>query len=196
MPANPGHGNVTVDGYLQPDFAHLPMFTWPFYLMTVITLLAPLAPAVLHLRKHPIKLVRYLTVSVAIHLSLICCQFWDILITAVTGKNSFPATGDHACDTQLGTRDNATDFRRFNIINALGVSALFTAAIISASTGFLPICLAMGVGIAVNTLGWKHALVRVTLVLPFTVIILLIALSFYATVGLCGASILATAPGF
>ena len=182
---------IPIWGLLSMDNTYLPVFTWPLAIMTIFTLLAPLAPVAYHLWHSPVKFVRYVVASVAVHLSLVIGQSWDTLVVAATGKNFFSATGDRTDNGQIGGSGRTIGNRRLSVIRVLGAFILLTAAILSANIGILPICFATGVGIAIDKLGWEHALVRVAILLPITVVILLIILGCSKAVGLSGLSILA-----
>lgn len=183
-------------GILKVNTNLLPVLTWPFLIMTIVTLLTPLAPAACHLWRNPAKLIRYVVASVAVHLSLVFDQVWDICVVAATGKNFFSATGDLTGYRRTEASARAAGLCRLNIIDVLGTLFLFSVAVVSASVGLLPICLATGVGLAAKKFGWEHMLVKAAVLLPVTVVFLLIVFACDAAVGLSGLSVLAAPSGF
>ncbi|HKQ09114.1 MAG TPA: glycosyltransferase [Blastocatellia bacterium] len=187
---------MSVWGLLRIDTDQVPILTWPFIVMTVIALFGPLAPAACHLWKRPAELARYIATSIAIHLSLILSQFWEMLLLATTGRNAFPVTGDRAASQPSREERRAADRFRQNAPGLLGLAILFMAAIVSANVGVLPVCFALAAGVAINQWGWEHSLARITVLLPLTIIILLIIFATDTAIAASGSSIIAALSGF
>lgn len=153
----------------------------PFYSMTVAGIFLPSLPAVLHLWKEPKRLVRYMACCAAVYLSLVFRQAWDMLVVMVSGRNFFPVTGAKSKGTAIrGLRQLNRDTLLFTI-DVIALTALIIVGLLS--NGFVliaPCCVAVGLGLVVDCVGWDHPLVRKTLFLPFAVTIVSSGAGFIA----------------
>jgi hypothetical protein len=166
-------------------------FNVVIYVMTIITLLAPLIPAVIHLRNAPAKLCRYIAASIAVHLSLVVRQACETCKFVLFRESSFPVTGDRSMCSDMAFVGSSGDVKKALGMDLIGMCGSFALIVASGSirTALLPVFLALIACVATKWLDWNHVVSRMLVVLPVLAITFLIILHCLALVGLCGSLI-------
>jgi cellulose synthase/poly-beta-1,6-N-acetylglucosamine synthase-like glycosyltransferase len=153
--------------------------SFSFYSMTLLAIFLPSLPAVVHLRKDPRRLGRYILCCVAVSLSSVFRQAWDALVVTVSGRNFFPVTGAGRCGSRT-----MQDQRRAAVLIGVDTFALVALTALGFATrgigAVAPFCVAIGTGLAADSLGWEHWFVRKLLSLPLAAVLAASALGFIA----------------
>jgi membrane glycosyltransferase len=141
--------------------------------MAVVSVVAPLVPAIVHFWTRPKSLARYICRSATLQLSLIPEMAWDALVVAVTGRNFFVATGDSARNAKKLSARSMCNWR-VPTVRLVGVCVFAAALVSSGSLALVPIVAASCCALASEgRLMWDAITVLVMTFVTFVVILLL-----------------------
>ena len=177
------------------------LFTVDFYLITVITILAPVLCFILDLWKQPLRLFRFLCHSTSLYAALSPLSALCVLGYCATGKARFLVTGDAGPQRHLPSekRLKSSDFaarakkflsethpdhwlvRGFEVFVGL---AFLILALNSFQIGFFGLALAFMILPFMHSWGWLTGHRRLILLLPFLCILISMALGGAGVLGL------------
>ncbi|MCB0643078.1 MAG: glycosyltransferase [Phaeodactylibacter sp.] len=197
-----GGGEVVLPTYtLAAGFQTI--YSWDFYLITLMTFFAPVLCFIVALAAKPLKLFRFLTHSTALYAALSPLSSIGVITYMISGKAIFLVTGDtkqakastaaaSSGKAVTNWRDQVRQFlhkshpdhrvvQGFEIATAVifGIMCLITFQI-----SFLGLCLAFLLLPLMHHAGWQHPLVRFAVYVPFALILLGVGLSFLSMAGM------------
>ncbi|QFT76858.1 glycosyltransferase [Erythrobacter sp. THAF29] len=177
---------------LPPELTKI--FTPDFFAITVLTLFAPILCFILEHWRRPLRLWKFLSRSTALYAALSPLSAICVAGYALTGKARFLVTGDtngHAnADGKSGsavgrylseTHPDSMTTWSFEII----AGALFlAAAFVSFQPAFAGLALAFLMQPYLHGLGWSQRLLRIGVMIPFTLIVASVLLGSASLLGL------------
>lgn len=185
---------------LDTDFQVI--YSWDFYLITMMTFFAPVLSFIVALAFQPLKLIRFLSHSTAMYAALTPLSSMGVLAYFVSGKAFFLVTGDQNQTAHTdkpkssawlgGIRQSWTQFlakshpdtrivQSFEILTGLGFGI---AALIMFQISFLGLCLAFLLLPLMHHLKWENRFVRKIVYLPFLLIMMGVLLSGFSVFGM------------
>jgi hypothetical protein len=177
------------------------IYTWDFFLITMLTFFAPVLCFIIGFIKKPLELVRFISHSTAMYAALGPLSSIGVLSYIFSGKAIFLVTGDkeqqaEASETKLSffekVKEKWTLFIHRSHPDTLpvqfievAVGLIFAAAcFLMFQISFLGLCLAFMFMPVLHRLGWDHKWVRVLAHIPFIFIMIGIFLAGANLVGL------------
>ena len=162
------------------------IYTYDFFLITVLTILAPVLCFIVELWRQPARLFRFLCHSTALYAALSPLSFLGVFGYMVTRKARFLVTGDRG-NTQISeeeltrgekwekffaeTHPDHIAVRGFEI--CVG-GVFFVVAAIGFQIGFLGLALAFICLPLMHKAGWRNGVSRLLVWIPFSMILLAI----------------------
>ena len=136
------------------------LWTWDFYLLTIISILSPLVYQLPRFLKHPVRILRYVFQSTTVYLAIVPSLVGAVISYILQRKVSFKATGDRI--TKSRSRCIASIVMGGIIGISLTLIGLFikNVALLTVSASFLlfPILLKCS---------WGNKLIRISTFIPF-----------------------------
>ncbi len=176
------------------------IFTLDFFLITLMTFLAPVLCFVISLSNRPLRLWQFLSHSTAVYAALSPLSTLGTLSYMATQKAQFLVTGDTRQSEQTVTQvSGISSFGRgFSKFFNGSHPDLFAVQAFEIATGmffallcltlfqisFFGLCLAFMLLPIMHHIRWDHPVLRVLVHIPFLIIILGIGLSSLAAIGL------------
>jgi hypothetical protein len=176
-------GAVTTAVIVIPD-AMNHLFTWDFFLVTVVCLVGPVLCFIVELWRRPLLLARFLANSTALYASLSPLSALCVLGFAVTGKARFLVTGDRGRREAVqasGPSSVIQSVKKFfgethpdsTAVQAYEIACAVTFAI-AALAGFQVALLGLSVGFFLlplfHNLGWHPGVLRKVAKIPLLLI--------------------------
>ena len=178
------------------------IYSFDFFLITIMTFFAPVLCFIIGLIKTPLKLMRFISHSTAVYAALGPLSSLGVLTYLFTGKAVFLVTGDKeqgeatSSDKGLNVRTRIhRNWRRFvekshpdsRAVQAIevGIGLIFIIACVKMfQISFLGLCLAFILMPVLHRIGWESKLTRAIAHLPFFFIILGVGLATVSLLGL------------
>ncbi|MBP6011074.1 MAG: glycosyltransferase [Alphaproteobacteria bacterium] len=175
-----GIANILLPVMLIPE-AMNQLFTWDFYLVTVLCLVGPVLCFIADMWRTPIALVRFLAHSTALYASLSPLSAISVIGYAVTGKARFLVTGDKTRGQVAAPASGSARVMRFldethpDSIGVRGFEIASAAIFFVAAALSLQIALAgLAIGFFMLPLmhakGWNYGRLRTIAWLPFLMV--------------------------
>ena len=178
-------GEEVVLPILTLDSGFNQIFTLDFFLITLLTFLAPVMCFILGLAHRPVKLFRFLSHSTALYAALGPLSSMGVLSFAITRKAIFLVTGDKQQGGRGGQRQGLQPRRFWSELLGKshpdhwaiqGVEVLFGlgfawVCLRMMQVSFLGLCLAFVLLPLMHHLRWEHRLVRGLVYVPFALIL-------------------------
>lgn len=157
------------------------VFTWDFYAITLVTILAPMLCFIVELWRTPLRLFRFLAHSGALYAALSPLTFINVLGFAFTRSARFLVTGD-ANNGRLAVAPDRSVSRRFarfwaethpdsHIVRGFE-AAIAIAILVAAVVGFQISLVGIALGFLLLTrmhqVGWREKGTRYAVYIPFT----------------------------
>lgn len=175
------------------------MFTWDFYAITVVTILAPVLCFLIEMWRTPLRLFRFLCHSTALYAALSPLSSLCVLGYLATGKARFLVTGERAgapVAAQSGARprglaaaykflcETHPDHRGVWGWEVLWALVFAAAAVAGFHLSFLGISLAFLTLPVMHFSGWESAFARTMVWLPFSLVLGGLALGGLGVLGM------------
>ena len=185
---------------LDPGFQV--MYSWDFYLITLMTFFAPVLSFIVAMANRPLKLFKFLSHSTVLYAALTPLSSIGVLTYFISGKAIFLVTGDSKQTERRdkkaiqGWRPQMRDgWQQFigkshpdtRIVQALEIATglLFgIAAVIMFQISFLGLCIAFLMLPALHHVNWDNRFVKKLVYLPFLLILLGVVLSGFSVFGM------------
>lgn len=187
---------IALDGGFQV------IYSWDFYLITILTFFAPVLSFVVALASQPLKLFRFLSHSTAMYAALTPLSSMGVLAYMISGKAFFLVTGDQNQAEHLGQKPSKSFLKNigagwqqflskshpdtrlvqgFEILTGLifGIASLMMFQI-----SFMGLCLAFLLLPIMHHLKWENRFVRSLVYVPFALIMLGVLLSGFSVFGM------------
>jgi cellulose synthase/poly-beta-1,6-N-acetylglucosamine synthase-like glycosyltransferase/uncharacterized membrane protein (UPF0136 family) len=187
---------IALDGGFQV------IYSWDFYLITILTFFAPVLSFVVALASQPLKLFRFLSHSTAMYAALTPLSSMGVLAYMISGKAFFLVTGDQDQAEHLGQKPSKSFLKNigagwqqflskshpdtrlvqgFEILTGLifGIASLMMFQI-----SFMGLCLAFLLLPIMHHLKWENRFVRSLVYVPFALIMLGVLLSGFSVFGM------------
>lgn len=187
---------IALDGGFQV------IYSWDFYLITILTFFAPVLSFVVALASQPLKLFRFLSHSTAMYAALTPLSSMGVLAYMISGKAFFLVTGDQNQAEHLGQKPSKSFLKNigagwqqflskshpdtrlvqgFEILTGLifGIASLMMFQI-----SFMGLCLAFLLLPIMHHLKWENRFVRSLVYVPFVLIMLGVLLSGFSVFGM------------
>lgn len=175
------------------------LFTFDFYLVTVVTILSPILCFILELWRTPWRLLRFLYHSTALYASLSPLSTICVFGYLVTGKARFLVTGDKNDSTQRATQGRSVfglqKIRAFfsethpdswgvRLFETTAAVIFFCAALASFQVALIGLAIGFMLLPIMHTVGWNNSFARVMVWVPFSFILIGILLGGMGILGL------------
>jgi hypothetical protein len=211
MPALFGHtremtwvigGNNWVIPVTELDKGFTLIYSWDFFLITILTFFSPVLCFIIAMRKTPFKLFRFLSFSTALYAALSILSSIGVIAYLISGKAVFLVTGDkkQQAEKYNGIRRNffaSIKDKYRQLINkshpdsymvqflevTLGIIFLI-AGIKTMQISFFGLCFAFMLLPALHYYGWDKRLSRVLVHIPFFLILLGVLISSLSIFGM------------
>jgi len=160
------------------------VFSWDFYAITLVTILAPMLCFIVELWRTPLRLFRFLAHSGALYAALSPLTFINVLGFAFTRTARFLVTGD-ANNGQLAAASDQTIRARVArfwsethpdspVVRGFEFAVAF-AILLAAVVGFQISLVGIGLGFLLLTrmhrIGWKQNTTRYAVYIPFSLML-------------------------
>lgn len=195
-------GNEMVLPVTELDKGFSLIYTPDFYIITLLTFIAPVLCFMLALRRTPGKLFRFLSYSTALYAALSILSAIGVVAYMISGKAIFLVTGDKnqsgvpviskrksipgrikALYQQFITKSHP-DSKIVQFLE-IAIAIIFLAAGLKMmQVSFLGLCFAFALLPVLHYLGWEKRLVRVMIYLPFLLILLGVLISGLSMFGM------------
>ena len=178
------------------------IYSWDFFLITILTFFSPVLCFIIAMRKTPFKLIRFLSFSTALYAALSILSSIGVIAYIISGKAIFLVTGDKK---QKAENINAKKKKFFSTIKdkyrqlinkshpdsymvqfleiALGLIFL-VAGIKTMQIAFFGLCFAFLLLPVLHYYGWEKRISRVLVHIPFFLIILGVFISGLSIFGM------------
>lgn len=192
-------GSEVVVPVMALDAGFNAIYSGDFFLITLMTFLAPVLCFVLAMWRTPIRLFRFLCHSTALYAALGPLSAFGVASYLVTGKATFLVTGDTSGDPIDRVRDRGRDLlKRIKAVFdrshpdhwvvqtfevACGVAFAYTCLQLF-QISFLGMSLAFAFMPVMHRLPWKHGLVRRFSYVPLLLVLAGLMLGGFALLGL------------
>lgn len=173
-----------------PD-VYTKLYSWDFFTITVLTILAPILCFILELYRYPLRLFRFLCHSTAMYAALSPMTTIAVFGYAVTRKARFLVTGDESGENDLKAGKSSTtvgsainqfltethpDHRVMRYLEFTAGLVFLIAAIVTFQVAFIGLAIGFMMMPFMHTAGWDNPLSRLLVWLPFSFIMLGISL--------------------
>lgn len=178
------------------------IYSWDFFLITILTFFSPVLCFIIAMRKTPLKLIRFLSFSTALYAALSILSSIGVIAYILSGKAIFLVTGDkkQQAEKYYGLRKNffaSIKDKYRQLINkshpdsyivqtlevALGIIFLI-AGIKTMQISFFGLCFAFMLLPVLHHYGWDKWVSRVLVHLPFLLILLGVLISGLSIFGM------------
>lgn len=186
---------------LDPGFQVI--YSWDFYLITLMTFFAPVLSFIVAMANRPWKLFKFLSHSTVLYAALTPLSSIGVLTYFISGKAIFLVTGDSkqtehkegqvaAKSWKDRLRQNWLEFsgkshpdtRTVQILE-IATGLLFgVAAIVMFQISFMGLCLAFLMLPMLHHVSWENRIVKKLVYLPFALILLGVTLSGFSVFGM------------
>lgn len=162
----------SVIGYLTQIRYHI-FWSWDFYFVMMLTILAPMLPILIDHRKNLRKVVNYISTSTFVYFGSMVAEAASLFAFLLTGKAFFRNTHDVASEKKMGLKEFLQKYHPNHPlvwVIELSLGLLFLG--ISWQTRnlwFLAPGSALLLSPLVHVLGWRTQLVRALTAVPFLV---------------------------
>jgi len=211
MPALFGHtremtwvfsGNEWVIPVTELDKGFSLIYSWDFFLITILTFFSPVLCFIIAMRKTPLKLIRFLSFSTALYAALSILSSIGVIAYLLSGKAIFLVTGDKKQQAehynaqrknflasikdkyrQLINKSHPDSYIVQTLEVALGVIFLI-AGIKTMQISFFGLCFAFMLLPVLHHYGWDKRISRVLVHIPFLLILLGVLISGLSIFGM------------
>ena len=177
------------------------IYSWDFFLITLLTFFAPVLCFVIALIKTPFKLIRFISHSTSIYAALGPLSSIGVISYMISGKATFLVTGDKNQEVKKITHSKGwnnkfmdwwkilihrshPDTNTVQILELLTGLVFAVACIAMLQISFFGLCLAFMFMPLMHRLGWKSYLSKAVVHLPFIFIVLGIFLAGMSMLGM------------
>jgi len=136
------------------------LWSWDFYLVTLITIIAPLFYQMNTLRRSPGRMLRYAAQSTAIFLSIIPALVWETVSYLLNRQVEFVPTGDSATSRIGGKSKRELFSAGFGLL-------LFVFSLLTWNLALLTVALSFMLHPILLRIGWNSSGLRIATLLPF-----------------------------
>lgn len=177
--------------HLEPLFRD--MFTFDFYLITLVGMFAPIFPYLVAALKRPREVLGLLFKSTIPYISLMSVSTCAIILYWLTQKAIFVATGDKDCalnpirSPRLVERINANHPLVIGLEFTMGLVLVYLAAM-TMNFALLGIATCLLLSSVIFYFGWENKLLRRIMFLPLSLVLLVFASMGFDIVGIQGFS--------
>lgn len=180
------HGAEYVFPLIRMPDVFTSLYHWDFFLVTVLTILAPILCFILALRYQGRRLFKFLCHSTALYATLSPVTTLAVFGYLVTGKARFLVTGDAdaSMETESGTSrwnliqragkflsETHPDHRLLQVLEFTAGLAFVMVAIFTFQVAFIGLALGFMMMPFMHNFGWEHALTRMMVWVPFSMIL-------------------------
>ncbi|NOT51147.1 MAG: glycosyltransferase [Chitinophagaceae bacterium] len=178
------------------------IYSWDFFLITLLTFFSPVLCFIIAMRKTPLKLIRFLSFSTALYAALSILSSIGVIAYLLSGKAIFLVTGDkkQQAEKYIGLRKNffaSIKDKYRQLINkshpdsyivqtlevVLGVIFLI-AGLKTMQISFFGLCFAFMLLPVLHYFGWDKRISRVLVHIPFLLILLGVLISGLSIFGM------------
>ena len=178
------------------------IYSWDFFLITMLTFLSPVFCFIIAMRKTPFKLIRFLSFSTALYAALSILSSIGVIAYIISGKAIFLVTGDKKQQAEKYTANRKKFFTSIKdkykqlinkshpdsyIVQFLEVSIgviFLVAGIKSMQVSFFGLCFAFMLLPVLHNYSWDKRLSRVLVHIPFLLILLGVLISGLSIFGM------------
>ena len=179
------------------------LYHWDFFLVTVITILAPVSCFILELRKQGRRLFTFLCHSTALYATLSPMTSVAVFGYCLTGKARFLVTGDkednsHEADTKSNSpqkpgllqkmskffSETHPDHRGLRSAEFIAGMFFLGVAIFTFQVAFIGLAIGFMLMPFMHSHGWEHPVAKVLVWVPFTLILLSISMGGMGVLGI------------
>jgi cellulose synthase/poly-beta-1,6-N-acetylglucosamine synthase-like glycosyltransferase len=195
-------GNEFTMPITQLDAGFSIIYSWDFFLITILTFFSPVLCFIIALRKTPWKLFKFLSYSTALYASLSILSSIGVIAYLISGKAIFLVTGDKNQLLEKGLTKNKNiltylknQYKAFitkshpdsKIVQSIEVViglVFLIAGIATMQISFIGLCFAFILLPVLHYTDWTPKLSRITAFLPFVFIILGLAFAGLSILGM------------
>ena len=188
-------GNEWTMSVTELDSRFSLIYTWDFFLITILTFFSPVFCFILAMWKTPFKLIRFLSFSTALYAALSILSSIGVITYLLSGKAEFLVTGDKKQQVEKNTGLSKSllsgikeKYRQFinkshpdsYIVQFLEVTLgiiFFVAGIKTMQVSFFGLCFAFMLLPVLHYYGWDKKLSRGLVHIPFLLILLGVLIS-------------------
>lgn len=178
------------------------IYTPDFYIITLLTFIAPVLCFILTMRRTPVKLFRFLSYSTALYAALSILSAIGVIAYMISGKAIFLVTGDknQSGNPALTKRKNISgrlkefyqqfiykshpDSRTVQLLEIAVAVIFLIAGLKMMQVSFIGLCFAFALLPVLHHTGWEKRLVRFLIYLPFLLILLGVLVSGLSIFGM------------
>ncbi len=139
---------------------------WDFFLMLLLTLAAPVLPAILQAIRDPVKKIRFIIMYTFIFYATQVSSAWALVAYLISKKAEFPVTGD------------ASEWRGVNkpvfIVECAGAALFLSISLISRNIWFLSFAAGIAAGVLILKRGFENKLARISAVIPIIILAVIV----------------------
>lgn len=175
---------------------------WDFFLITILTFFSPVLCFILALIHRPVQLLRFLAHSTAMYAALSPLSSLGVIAYALSGKAIFLVTGDTNQREEVSARSGVSFVQRWKtffrqllhkshpdqpVVQGFEILVGLLFAVVSIymfQVSFLGLCIGFMLLPLMHHLGWEHKLMRVLVFVPFSLIMLGIAIAMMSMAGM------------
>lgn len=195
-------GNEIVMPVTELDKGFSLIYTPDFYIMTMLTFIAPILCFIMALRRTPGKLLKFLSHSTALYAALSILSTIGVIAYMVSGKAIFLVTGDKTQSIQpelsykinwwVRLKEKYTrlistshpDSQAVQFIEVAIAIIFMVASLKTLQVSFFGLCFAFMMLPLLHYLGWEKRIVRFIIYIPFILIILGVFISGLSIFGM------------
>ncbi|MBI4846534.1 MAG: glycosyltransferase [Candidatus Omnitrophica bacterium] len=157
-------------------------WTWDFFILLLISIIAPILPAILEMRKRPRERLRYIVMYSFLFYSMQVVSSLSLIAYLITRKASFPVTGDNREYVNEKKPENFKQViiepianKKFTFfIEAIIAVLFFRISLTTENIWFLSFCLGLIGSIMLFKLGYKSRIARFIVAAPLIIMAVII----------------------
>jgi len=141
---------------------------WDFFGMLILTVVAPILPAVIEVIRYPLKRLRFIVMHSFIFYAMQVSSSIAMATYLVSRKADFPVTADNA--------GSLTNNRIAVFLECIFAALFLTISLVSQNIWFLSFAAGITIGIVILRRGFENRLVRVLAIAPLIILAAIILL--------------------
>ncbi|MFA5115727.1 MAG: glycosyltransferase [Candidatus Omnitrophota bacterium] len=139
---------------------------WDFFLMLMLTLVAPILPAILQAVRDPVKKIRFIVMYTFIFYATQVSSACALVAYLMSRKAEFPVTGDAS--------EKRETSKKVIIIECAFAILFLSISIISRNIWFLSFAAGIAAGILILKRGFENKLARISAVIPIIILAVIV----------------------
>jgi cellulose synthase/poly-beta-1,6-N-acetylglucosamine synthase-like glycosyltransferase len=155
------------------------LWSWDFYLLTVLTILAPLVYQVKVFLRSPTRMLRYAARSTAVFLSIVPSVAWEAILYVWKKRVEFLPTGDQTEAKVARTPERGIFSGTFGAL-------LFVSSLLTGNIALLTIALSFILHPILLRIGWNSPGLRVITLVPFIFFVAVFSSIPFLLIGVAG----------